>query len=336
VQELRQQAQRLPSRDPHDPDCRRLWYVRYADDMLLGLTGSQGEAEAIKQQLTPDRRAALHLDLRAEKTLVIQAREARARFLGYEVHVLHADDKDDHRGQRCLNGSIGLRVPPRVHQAKRARYMRRDKPSPLPERTIADAYSIVAPYRAEYRGVVQDYRRAYNLHVLSHLKYVMEVALVQTCAKQSKTTCPTIYKRYGATMDTKAGPRRVLRVTIERDPPTSPFTTHCGGVSLQWHQWAYRNDAPTTPVWSGRREVVERLLAHICALCGSQEHIEVHHIRKLADLASTTGDQPPRWQRRMVARQRKTLAVCRSCHERMQYGHYDGPALRRSGYRRAS
>jgi group II intron reverse transcriptase/maturase len=180
VRELRQQAQRLPSRDPHDPDFRRLWYVRYADDMLLGLTGSKGEAEAIKQQLTTYLRDELLLELSAEKTLVTHAREDRARFLGYEVHVLYADDKHDHRGQRCINGSIGLRVPPQVHQAKRARYMRRDQPRPLPERTLDDAYSMVAQYQAEYRGVVQYYRLAYNLHVLSHLKYVMEVSLVQT------------------------------------------------------------------------------------------------------------------------------------------------------------
>ena len=30
---LRQQAQQIPSRDPHDPNFRRLWYVRYADDV---------------------------------------------------------------------------------------------------------------------------------------------------------------------------------------------------------------------------------------------------------------------------------------------------------------
>lgn len=231
---------------------------------------------------------------------------------------------------------MGLRVPPQIHQAKRARYMRRDNPGPLPQRTIDDAYSIGAQYQAEYRGVVQYYRLAYNLHVLSYLQYVMEVSLVQTLAKKYKTTCPTIYQRYGATIDTQAGPRSVLRVTIERDPLKSPFTTYFGGVSLQWNQWACLHDAPTKPMWSGRSEVVERLLAQICELCGAQEHIEVHHIRKLADLASKPGDQPPRWKRRMVARQRKTLVGCRSCHERIQYGHYDGPALRRSGYRRAS
>ena len=33
---LRRQAQRMPSRDPNDPDFRRLWYVRYADDCAPG------------------------------------------------------------------------------------------------------------------------------------------------------------------------------------------------------------------------------------------------------------------------------------------------------------
>ena len=33
---LRRQAQQMPSRDPNDPDFRRLWYVRYADDCAPG------------------------------------------------------------------------------------------------------------------------------------------------------------------------------------------------------------------------------------------------------------------------------------------------------------
>jgi len=50
------------------------------------------------------------LKLSDEKTLVTHARDERARFLGYEIHILHADDKHDHRSQRCIN-SIGLCVP---------------------------------------------------------------------------------------------------------------------------------------------------------------------------------------------------------------------------------
>ena len=333
---LRQQAQRMPSRDPHDPNFRRLWYVRYADDWLLGLTGSKGEAEAIKQELSAFLRPALHMELNEEKTLVTHAHDDCARFLGYAVHVLHENSKHDFRRRRCINGSLGLRVPTHVLYAKRTRYMRRGKPKPLPQRTLDDAYSIVAQYQAEWRGMVQYYRMAYNLHILQHLKHVMEVSLVQTLAKKYKTTGRKIYRRYGATIQTEDGDRRVLRATIDRDPPKKPLTTHFGAVSLRWNKWVSINDAPTKPVWSGRSEVVERLLAQTCELCGSHEHIEVHHIRKLADLASKGQDKPPSWKRRMVARQRKSLVVCRSCHEQIQYGRYDGPSLRSTGYRRAS
>jgi hypothetical protein len=85
----------------------------------------------------------------------------------------------------------------------------------------------------------------------------------------------------------------VLRVTIEREPPKKSLTTHFGRVSLKWNKWVCISDAPTKPVWSGRSEVVERLLAHTCELCGAHEHIEVHQIHKLADLTTKGGTQPP-------------------------------------------
>ncbi len=333
---LRQQAQRIPSRDPHDPNFRRLWYVRYADDFLLGLTGSKQQAIVIKHELAAFLRDELHLELNEEKTLVTHARDDYAGFLGYEVHTLHENSKHDHRGQRCINGSIGLRVPTHLLRAKCAKYMRRGKPKPLPQRTLDNAYSIVAQYQAECRGGVQYYRMAYNLHMFQHLKYVMEVSLVKTLAKKHRTTCAKIYKRYGATIPTEEGERKVLRVSLEREAPKKPSTTHFGGVSLKWNKWVCINDAPTKPVWSGRSEVVERLRAQTCELCGSHQHIEVHHVRKLADLAIERHIQPPPWKRRMVARQRKSLVVCRNCHEHLQYGRYDGASLRRTGYRRAS
>ena len=43
VRELRQQRRGLPARDPGDPGCRRLRYLRYADDHLFGFTGPKAE-----------------------------------------------------------------------------------------------------------------------------------------------------------------------------------------------------------------------------------------------------------------------------------------------------
>lgn len=317
----------MPSRDPNDPNFRRLWYVRYADDFLLGLIGTKNEAMAIKQKISEFLLNDLKLELNAEKTLVTHARDQKAKFLGYEIYVLHENSKHDRRGQRCINGSTGIRIPKNVKQEKCAKYMKHGKSRHMPQRTIDEAYGIVSQYQAEYRGIVQYYRMAYNLHTLGKLKHVMEVSLVQTLASKYKTTCPKIYKRYGTKIMTEEGERKVLLVKVERAAPRKPLITHFGGISLKWNKWVSVNDNLTKPIWSQRSEVVRRLLAEECELCGSHENIEVHHIRKLVDLKKKGCTTQPEWKRKMSAMQRKTLVLCQKCHQCIHYGKYDGKNL---------
>jgi group II intron reverse transcriptase/maturase len=327
ARQYNKQAQMIPSRDPNDPNFRRLWYCRYADDWLLGFAGPKTEAEDIKRRLAVFLRDELKLELSEEKTLVTHARDDTARFLGYEVHTLHADDKHDHRGQRCINGSPGLRVPADVIQAHCAKYMRSGKPIHLMQRVSDSAYSIVAQYQAEYRGVVQYYRLAYNLHRMSQLKWVMETSLARTLAKKFKTTKKKIFRRFKTLHQNEHGIYKVLEVTADRGPDKTPLVARFGGVTLRWNRWAVINDTKSKPIWSKRSEVVERLLAQKCELCGVEDNIEVHHIRKLADLERKGQANKPEWARVMAARRRKTLVVCQSCHNGIHYGRYDGPAF---------
>jgi group II intron reverse transcriptase/maturase len=321
ARQLSKEAQRLPSRDPGDPNFRRLWYVRYADDFLLGFIGPKTEAEEIKQQIARYLREVLLLELSEEKTLVTHARDAVAKFLGFELHCLHADDKHDSKGRRSINGRIGLRVPHHVLKAQCAKYMRSGKPIHLPERLNDDAYSIVSLYQAEYSGIVQYYRLAYNLHILSRLKWTAEVSLVKTLANKYRCGASEIYRRFQTRLTTAEGTYKVLEVKVERGPTKKPLAAHFGGISLAWNPWAAIGETPTT-VWSGRSELVERLLAQQCELCGSVDQIQVHHVRKLADLKGAS-----RWEKVMSARRRKTLVVCEACHQQIHFGRYNGPAL---------
>ena len=59
--------QQLSSGDPHDPDYRRLRYVRYADDFVLGFIGPKAEAEQIKESLATFLCESLKLELSGEK-----------------------------------------------------------------------------------------------------------------------------------------------------------------------------------------------------------------------------------------------------------------------------
>ena len=84
--------------------------------------------------------------------------------------------------------------------------------------------------------------------------------------------------------------------------------------TLRRHKHAILHDSLPLRFDGSRNELIKRLLADACELCGAQGHCEVHHIRKLADLKVKGRTEKPPWVRRMAARQRKTLVVCRDCH----------------------
>lgn len=328
VKSLMKQAQTIPSREPNDPNFRRLWYVRYADDFLLGFTGPKVEAMDIKQKLSDYLKEELQLEMSEEKTLITNAREEKAKFLGYEIHVLHEDSKHND-GCRCINGSVGLCVPRQVVLAHCAKYMRQGKPAHLTARVSDSAYSVVSQYQAEYSGIVQYYRLAYNLHTLSKLKWITELSLVKTLAQKFRCKKTDIYQRYKTEINKPEGVYKVLQV-IEERPGKKPLKAHFGGISLIWNSMAVIGEYPNT-IWSKRSELLNRLLAQECELCGKADGgFEVHHIRKLADLKNKQ-----KWEQLMAARRRKTLIVCRPCHEQIHAGLYNGPALSSKIHRRA-
>ena len=89
VQELRRmelERQTVPYFEPFDPNYRRLQYVRYADDFLIGVIGSKEDALEIKRKVKEFTGSVLHLELSEEKTLITHSAK-RARFLGYDISV---------------------------------------------------------------------------------------------------------------------------------------------------------------------------------------------------------------------------------------------------------
>jgi hypothetical protein len=73
--------------------------------------------------------------------------------------------------------------------------------------------------------------------------------------------------------------------------------------------------------WKPRR--VRKLFTD--ELCGSQAHVQVHHIRQLSNLRKGGRKPKPAWVAKMIARQRKTLVVCRRCHYAIHAGRLETP-----------
>jgi group II intron reverse transcriptase/maturase len=327
---FRKAAQHLPSYDPQDPTYRRLHYCRYADDFALGFSGPKSEAEDIKRQLTTFLQEELKLCLSEEKTLITHARSDAAKFLGYEVTILQNDikrcwvkkGKTQRRvDQRSINAGIGLRIPRSVLLDKCARYMKRGKPIHRSELENESDFTIISTYQLEYRGIVEYYRMAYNLHTLDHLKRVMQESLAKTLAFKYKTSIRKIYEKYHTEIEVEGKRYKVFQVIVPR-AGKQPLVATWGGIPLTWDIGATIHDRPGRK-WNRRSELEKRLLAQTCEICGATRlttQIEVHHIRALKDLNKYDGREKPLWVKIMAARRRKTLVLCRPCHDDLHAG----------------
>lgn len=106
---------------------------------------------------------------------------------------------------------------------------------------------------------------------------------------------------------------------VERESK-KPLIAEFGGISLKTQKQVTQiTDMMETPRYT-RTELIQRLLADTCELCGSHTYIEVHHVRKLADLKYPGHKEKPLWIKRMAALKRKTLVVCNICHDAIHKG----------------
>lgn len=318
VTALRKIQQTLPAVNVNDPGYRRLRYVRYADDHLLGFIGPKAEAEQIKVQLAVFLNDTLKLALSPEKTLITHARSQRARFLGYDISTRHQNTWR-RNGRRTLNGSIALAVPVDWVQAKCRQYQyQANRPLVRNDLIRTSDYNIVATYGAEYRGYAQFYQMAGNINWLNKVRWYMERSMFTTLAKKHQRPPWVLRDRFKSTVETPYGKRRCFEA-VQRTPTGKEFTARFGGIPLRRQRHARLIDGP----WPARRGrlLIARLTARTCELCQSKDGITVHHVRRLADLNKYSPTAAPDWVQAMRTRRSKTLIVCVGCHTSIHHPH---------------
>lgn len=307
----------LTARDPNDPDFRRLKYIRYADDTLLAYVGTKQEAGEIKEKVRVWLWENLKLELSQEKTLITHATHSQAKFLGYEILC----QKSLHR--KSVNGTIGLKVPKEFVRPRCAKYMKNGKPIHRPELEWLSDYEIITRYQSEYRGYVQYYCFASNLNALTWLRWNMEGSLVKTLAMKHRTSIAKIIRKHKTKVKTKTGYVTALQVTVPRGDGKKPLVAIWNGISLSRRNIRSRatiEDISLCFNRPSRTQLEIRLLAEMCEICGSEDEIEVHHVRKLKDLKQKGRREKPLWMQMMIARRRKTLVLCRTCHMTLHAG----------------
>jgi group II intron reverse transcriptase/maturase len=327
VHDLLEQRHQIPSQNPNDPNFRRLVYIRYADDFLLGYIGTKAEALEIKEQIGQFLKARLRLEMNVEKTLTTHAKSRHAHFLGYAVSIYHENRSRRYRQNssarvRSVNGHVRLGIPSgRVRDFARP-YQRKGKPvAEYGLVNFSDAH-IIETYQKRYRGIAEYYKYAVDRKQLGYLKYVMETALTKTLACKHRTTVRQIYRRYKGKKVVDGRTYKTLQVEV--DTGKRNVLIYWGAIPLRVVKFSHTpiDDQIPHDMRYERPDVVQRLQANQCELCGSTERCEVHHVRKLKDLKRRWAGRPekPKWVKLMIAIHRKTLIVCHQCHMNIHAG----------------
>ncbi len=307
-----------PYADTQDPNFRRMSYVRYADDFLIGIIGSKADARQIKQDLTTYLKVCLGLELSQEKTLITNAKD-RIRFLGYDIKRWRSNKIRRYRTKqgvitkRTCTYQLVLLMPRDKCIAFTDRYGNPQhwRGQIRPEMLWQSELEILKTYNAEIRGFLQYYALADNLtEIGSKVLWTTTKSFLRTIAAKRKVGIRKVIK----SMKRRAN-EFVLVTHINGKPREDVLVSSTRQLAKKNITWDI-DEKPRTNIYRARTELGQRLQANQCEWCGTTEgKMEVHHVRKLKDLKGKR-----KWEQHMIARQRKTIVMCRRCHHQLHAG----------------
>ncbi len=317
---IEQERAAFPSGDEMDGSYRRLKYIRYADDFILGVIGSKEDALRIKEDIKSFLSESLALELSEEKTLITHTGKS-AKFLGYEITVTRNNhQRRDVQGR--LRRTYGKRVRLNVSMAtlrdKLLEYGAMEiklrngkeiwKPKCRSGLIFNDDLEILDRYNRETVGFCNYYLIANNCVVLHNFRYIMEYSMYKTFAGKYRSTVRKINKKYRL--------NKLFTVKCEQKGVIKSRTFY--KTSFKRRTTAFNGSCDIEPYSIAdvsRTNLTDRLKAEKCELCGATGKLIMHHVRNLKDLKGKES-----WKRLMSARKRKTIALYPSCHRLRHLG----------------
>jgi group II intron reverse transcriptase/maturase len=334
IRDLTRQMRCLPSRDPSDPDYVRIRYIRYADDWILGVIGPRELAERLKDDIQLFLREELKLELSTEKTLITHAATEEAYFLGTRLMIgrtrpgtakmalINRPDKRLFR-KRVTGYFPKLHAPIKKLIAKMHSKGFCDKEGfPLSKAgwTGLDADQIILLFNSNLWGLLNYYRFVNNFGAMSRIQYILRFSLAKTLAHKFKTSMKKMFRKHGRNL--------CFRWTL-RNGKTREVSFR---ENLDWSNQldAFRTKPPNIDLLAWQTGMRSRSkLGFPCLICGSDDHVEMHHVRHIRKMGAK---KPTGFTAVMRALNRKQVPVCSSCHDKIHRGEYDGLSMQDLAY----
>ena len=310
---LKKKQLKIPSKSQTD---KRMRYIRYADDFIIGICGNKEDCQTIKQQLSDFICNTMRMELSDEKTLITHS-SLDAKFLGYDISVRRENKAMRKKGKSCikrtLNNKVNLSIPfddkimKFLFDNKIIRQKQDGKiiPTYRPKLLTRTDLGIVSAFNAELRGICNFYSIASNFYKLNYFAYLMEYSCLLTLGvKYNNTIGQTKFKfkdgngKWCIPYKTKTESKRCYFANYTECKNSNKLVDVTPNILVR--------NYPTRTIFESR------LVKKTCELCKTTkaENYEIHHVPKLKDLK---GEKE--WEQVMIKKRKKTLVICESCHE---------------------
>ncbi|WP_155242026.1 group II intron reverse transcriptase/maturase [Clostridium pasteurianum] len=294
--------------------------------LLVGVIGSRVDAISIKLDISNFLENKLKLKMSEEKTLITNSSN-KARFLGFDITVdRRTNTIKNKKGVigRYFYNRVKLIMPRDKWQKKLMDYkaLKINKDAngkeiwePIRRGYLKDMpdIEILKQYNSEIVGLYNYYSIANNASMVHRFKYVMEYSMYKTFAAKYESSVHKIRKKFNC------NGKFAIRYISKKGYNILPF--YNGGFKRK--NFATKDKGidkvPTYEKYFTPRSLISRLLKNKCEWCfKASKNIEVHHVRKLKSLSGMK-----KWEKVMIAKNRKTLVLCLECHQNLHLGLLD-------------
>lgn len=311
IRDLLKKRRSTPSIVYDDPNYKRLYYVRYADDWLLGVTGSRHDAENILSRIISFCES-IGLKVNLAKTKITNLHTDQALFLGTNVkftrHIGYSRTKSNSLSKRKIGPRIMLTAPiQRIRQKlSAAGFIKRNRAIPKWLWLPFNPAQIIDKYNSIYNGYMNYYSFVQNKGKLAGFLYfhLKSSCLKLLAAKLKLKTQAQVYKRFG----------KNIKIFIKHKDKDGRVTTKVKQFVTPKYSnrvWDFKtNPSPIIEALYANPKSLATLMGLECAICGSTTKVEMHHIRKMSELKARESEI----DRLMIKANRKQIALCRKCH----------------------
>jgi len=199
------EMQLINARMPNDPNFRRMYYIRYADDWVLAIRGPREDAINILQEIRSMLDNTLKLKLSIEKSKISNPRKESALFLGTLInlssHVYFAKGKN-HKNIRAVSQLRLLAPMDRIYKRlTNTGFMSAEYKSGIPRflwlHNSKD--TLIQLYNSVLRGYLNYYSFTHNYpRVASSLEFILHTSCAKLLAAKFKLrSVSKVLEKYG-------------------------------------------------------------------------------------------------------------------------------------------